>query len=169
MCVDGPAGSGKTTLAAGLAALEPRAVVVHTDDLLDGWDGLPGLAASLDRLVGPLAEGADSCYRRYDWHAGRFAETVPVPWTPLLVIEGVGSGTRLLADRRTTLAWVSAPEDVRLARGLARDGADAEPHWRRWMVAEREHHATEGTRAAADVLVDGVTGTARTAPGLEHP
>ena len=155
LCIDGPAGSGKTTLAARVSDLAPDAVVVHTDDLLDGWDGLPGLPALLDVLVAPLAHGEATSYRRYDWFADRYAEEVPVPWTPLLVVEGVGSGCRLLADRRTALVWVSAPDDLRIARGLARDGAEAEPHWRRWLVTEAGHFAAEGTRDAADLHVDG--------------
>ncbi|WP_193605880.1 uridine kinase family protein [Nocardioides dongkuii] len=157
ICVDGPAGSGKSTLAAGIAALDSRAVVVTTDDLLDGWDGLPGLPALLDDLLAPLARGEDSSYLRYDWHAGRYAERVAVPRTPLLVVEGVGSGARVLADRRSLLVWVSAPADVRMRRGLARDGAAVAPHWRRWMAAEAAHFAEEGTAAAADLHVDGAT------------
>lgn len=161
LCVDGPAGSGKTTLAAGVAALEPAAVVVHTDDLLDGWDGLPGLPGTLAALVEPLAAGRATAYRRYDWLAGRYAETVPVPATPLLVLEGVGSGCRRLDPWRSALVWVEAPQDLRIARGLARDGAEAEPHWRRWLVTEARHFAEQRTRAAADLLVDGAGG----APG----
>ena len=39
VCVDGPAGSGKTTLAAGIAA-RTGAPVLHMDDLYPGWSGL---------------------------------------------------------------------------------------------------------------------------------
>lgn len=154
ICVDGPAGSGKTTLAERIAVLSPGAVVVHTDDLLDGWDGLPGLPALLDGLLAPLARGEDSAYRRYDWVADRYAGPVQVPRTPLLVLEGVGSGSRVTAPWRTLLVWVTAPTPLRLARGLARDGAAAEAHWRRWMVAEQEHFAREGTEQQADLRVE---------------
>ena len=36
VCVDGPAGSGKTTLAAALADVVPGAHVIHCDELLHG-------------------------------------------------------------------------------------------------------------------------------------
>ena len=60
MCVDGPSGSGKSTLARRVARIaEDRGLtvhVLHADDLLDGWDGLPGLGRGLhDYVVGPLA------------------------------------------------------------------------------------------------------------------
>ena len=56
VCVDGPAGSGKTTLADALRRREPTAVVVHMDDLFEGWDGLPTVGAQLTTLLPPLAE-----------------------------------------------------------------------------------------------------------------
>lgn len=153
ICLDGPAGSGKSTLAADLAALEPRSVVVNTDQLLDGWGGLPGLPPLLGALVEPLARGADSSYRRFDWVAGRYAERVAVPWTPLLVIEGVGAGARVLAPYRTLLVWVSAPDDERVRRVLERDGPGVEPYLRQWLADEARHFAAEGTSTAADLQV----------------
>lgn len=154
VCVDGPAGSGKTTLAAGIAALDPDAVVVNTDQLLDGWDGLPGLPPLLAALAAPIARGEDSSYRRYDWDAGRYAERVAVPWTPMLVIEGVGAGCRTLAPYRTLLVWVAAPDEERLRRVVARDGEAVAPYLDRWVADETAHFAAEGTRAAADLVID---------------
>ena len=56
ICVDGPAGSGKTTWAAGIAQLAPEVTVVHMDDLYPGWSGLPEVDAQLGDLLRPLAE-----------------------------------------------------------------------------------------------------------------
>lgn len=154
VCVDGPAGSGKTTLAARVAGLT-TAPVVHMDDLYAGWDGLPQVGEQLATLLEPLARGETGRYRRYDWHAGAFAETVAVPPAPLLVLEGVGAGSAAFSHLATVLVWVEAPAPLRLQRGLARDGADAEPHWRRWTVAETAHFATDRTRDRADIVVDG--------------
>ena len=155
VCVDGPAGSGKTTLAADLTAIGRAAALVHTDDLLDGWDGLPGLPDQLRALLEPLTRGEASSYQRYDWLAGRYADRVPLEPTALIVIEGVGAGTRMLDEMRTVLVWVSAPDDLRRARWLERDGAASEPHWHRWRHAESEHFAREHTAERADLRVDG--------------
>ena len=154
ICVDGPAGSGKTTLAAAILALAPGARVVHMDDLYDGWDGLPRVAAQLDTLLGPLADGEPGHYRRYDWHAAAYAETVTVPPGDLLVLEGVGSGSARHAGLTTALAWVEAPAGLRLRRGIARDGEGMRAEWERWQVAELEHFARERTRERADLVVD---------------
>ncbi len=154
VCIDGPAGSGKTTLAAALAGLDPDAVVVHLDDLYDGWDGLARIEAQLGGLLEPLARDDTGTYRRYDWVAGRYAETVAVAPCGLLVLEGVGSGAARFAHLVTALAWVEAPFDVRLRRGLDRDGEPMRAHWERWQVAEAALFAREDTRARADLLVD---------------
>ncbi|HYH34620.1 MAG TPA: 4-amino-4-deoxy-L-arabinose transferase [Nocardioides sp.] len=155
VCIDGPAGSGKTTLADQVAALSPGTLVVHTDDLLAGWDGLPGLPATIETLLRPLAAGAAGSYRRFDWHADRRAEAVPVPPRPLLVLEGVGAGALPTARFATLLVWVEAPYDVRMRRGLDRDGDVFAPHWEKWSAAEVEHFARHRTRERADLHLDG--------------
>ncbi len=112
----------------------------------------------LDGLLRPLAQGRPGRYRRYDWDAGRFAETVAVAPTPLLVLEGVGSGSLPHADLVTVLVWVEAPHDLRLRRGVDRDGESFAPHWRRWAAAEHRLFAEHRTRERADLVVDGTGG-----------
>lgn len=153
LCVDGPSGSGKTTLASAVAASVGDAQVVHMDDLFEGWDGLPTVDAQLGGLLRPLAAGRPGTYRRYDWHAGAWAETVTVAPAPLLVLEGVGSGSLEVADLVTVLVWVEAAYDVRMRRGIERDGDDFAPYWEAWAVAEQEHFARHGTRERVDLIV----------------
>ncbi len=155
LCVDGPSGSGKTTLATAVAASTPGAVTVHLDDLLAGWDGLADVAVDLDALLRPLAAGGSGCYRRWDWHADRWAGTVEVPAAPLLVVEGVGSGAPRCADLVTLLVWVEAPAGLRLRRGLERDGDAFAPHWHRWAEQEGEVFVRDRTRERADLRIDG--------------
>lgn len=154
MCVDGPAGSGKSTLAAAVAA-RAGARVVQMDDLYAGWTGLSAARGQLDTLLTPLAAGSPGRFRRWDWGAGRFAETVTVDPAPWLILEGVGSGSRRQQHRRTLLVWVEAPQELRLARGLRRDGPALRPEWENWLATEQALFEAEGTEAAADVLVDG--------------
>jgi len=156
VCIDGPAGSGKTTLAGQLAGAA-GAPVLHVDDLLEGWDGLPAVHRQISGLLERLAAGRAARWRRWDWQAGRRAEGAEehmLPGAPLLVLEGVGAGQRPWAHLTTVLVWVEAPDDVRLRRGLARDGEELRAHWQRWMIAEAALFAAEETRSRADVVVD---------------
>jgi uridine kinase len=164
VCVDGPAGSGKTTLAEALGRLG-AAPVVHTDDLLAGWDGLPGLPQTLAGLIEPLVGGGTGRAPRYDWYAGRFSGEVTVDPGPLLVVEGVGAGSLPAGRRATVLVWVAAPSELRMRRGLERDGEAFAPHWTAWAAAEDAHFAEHRTRERADVVVDG---TGRRPPRLSR-
>lgn len=153
ICIDGLAGSGKTTLARALAALAPEAVVLGTDEMLEGWRGLPGLGASVEALLRPLAAGQPGQWRRWDWYAERWDGTSTVAPGPLLVLEGVGSAAASYAELVTLAVWVEADLDVRLARWLARDGEQMRPHWDAWLADEEALHAREGTRERADLVV----------------
>ena len=171
VCVDGPAGSGKTTLAARLAGvLGSAAVVVHMDDLYAGWT-MTGAAARLAAgVLRPLAEGRNGAYHPYDWTTGRFAPApVPVPPAAVLVVEGCGSSPRDLDPWTTLRIWVEAPPQLRLARGLARDGAALEPEWRRWQDRESRWFATDDTRARAQLRVDGSASTIEAAALVAAP
>jgi uridine kinase len=112
----------------------------------------------LQRLLLPLSRNRPGSYRRWDWYADRWAEVVVIPPAPLLVLEGVGSGSRAAAALITVLAWVEAPADLRLERGLARDGVHLDEHLAAWSVAEETHFALEGTRERADLVIDGTRG-----------
>ncbi|MGN6250944.1 MAG: uridine kinase family protein [Marmoricola sp.] len=153
VCVDGPAGAGKTTLAAALAEAS-GAPVLHVDDLLEGWTGLDTARAQLTAVLAALAQGRTARWRRWDWEADHWAEEHRLAPAPLFVVEGVGSARRAWAASTTVLVWVEASPAVRLRRGLARDGEGARAHWERWRDEEAALFAAEGTRARADVVHD---------------
>lgn len=155
--VDGPAGSGKTTFAGRLAAALGNDVeVVHMDDLYAGWTLTGAVARLTAGVLRPLAEGRHGAYHRFDWAAGRFASApVQVRPVPVLVVEGCGSAPRRLDPWTTLRVWVEAPDALRLARGLARDGVELADEWRRWLAKEAAEFAREDTRARAQLRVDG--------------
>ena len=154
VCVDGPAGSGKTTLGVALAGVT-GAQLVRGDDLMEGWRGLPSVGRQLEAVCAALAEGRTGSYEHFDWERHRFDHAVEVPPAPWLVVEGVGTGAAAIAAYTTVLVWVEVDDDLRLARGMARDGEAMREHWLTFMADERALFAAERTRERADVLVDG--------------
>jgi uridine kinase len=160
VAVDGFAGSGKTTFAGRLGdAL--GAQVLHTDDLLEGWTDLVSFWPRLEAWVlTPLRSGQAGRYCRYDWVREEFAEWHDVPVAPALVLEGVSSARSAIRRELTLSVWVDAPRDLRLARGIARDGESMLPLWEAWQIAEDDHEAGDHTRSHADLVVDGNPRTA---------
>ena len=65
VCIDGPAGSGKTTLAGRLAdALGPDAAVVHLEDLYAGWTLTGAVARLCAGVLRPIAAGRPGSHAR---------------------------------------------------------------------------------------------------------
>ena len=67
-----------------------------------------------------------------------------MPPAPLLVLEGVGSGSRSHAGLITALVWVEVPPASGSQRGLARDGVETAEHLPAWALSEQEHFDRDG-------------------------
>ena len=155
VAVDGPSGSGKSTLGAAIGvALD--APVLHMDDIYPGWDGLADAVPLVTtQVLEPLAAGRPAAYRRWSWVRHEWSRhVVPVPATPLLVLEGVGATVQPAGDYAGVCVWVEAVRDVRFRRGMERDGEAYRPHWERWATQEDALFAADGTRDRANVIVD---------------
>ncbi|GAA1586552.1 4-amino-4-deoxychorismate synthase [Kribbella sancticallisti] len=159
--IDGPAGSGKSTLADRFAArAEARGLhtlVLRMDDLYDGWDGaVRGFGLLRDHVLKRLADGREGRYRRYDWKTGAYAELHVVPVTlDLLIVDGVTSCDRDAEPWQSLQVWIETSNEVRMHRGIERDGEALRDQWLEWMRWERDHFAVEHTRERAQVIVDG--------------
>lgn len=136
--------------------------VICLDDLTPAWTG-PDREAPLvvEQVLRPLAAGDVPRYHFFDWNDGRYTDWRTVPPHPVLVLEGVGAESRIVRPFLSYLIWVEAPTELRLARGLERDGPDRRPEWERWREREDALFQRERTRDAADLVVDG-------APAIPH-
>lgn len=139
--VDGPSGSGKSTFARRIA-LFAGAPVIEIDGFVS-WQNFAGWWPRFEReVLVPLAEGRDIRYQVRDWTNDEFDDWLngfkQLPWAPLIVIEGV-TCTRSTAGHALTIrVWVEVEADVRLQRGIARDGESHRGLWLEWMRAEAE-------------------------------
>lgn len=152
--IDGFGASGKTTLAAAVAAALPGAVVVHIDDFsrpwLDTWDR--DLFAR--QLLEPLLAGRAASYRRWDLVAERAGDWVEVPVGVPVVVEGVSSTDVRLGVPWDLTIWVDVAEAVRRQRIAARDPVALLERWeRQWWPAERAYAAEQRPAERTDVLV----------------
>ena len=152
--IDGCGGAGKSTLAERLSTHLPDCQIVHTDDFAS-WDNpVDWWPRLLEQVLEPLAAGRVGRYQRYDWVERRLAEWHVVD-APLVILEGVTATRQEFGDYLALRIWVDCPREVRLQRGLERDGVEAASLWQAWMQAEDEYCAAQDPRGHADFIVDG--------------
>ena len=162
VAVDGRSGSGKSTFADAVVArlrselgTAESVTLLRMDAVYPGWHGLDQAVRTLSEDVLPeLAAGRDATYRSWLWTKSRPGPLRTVRPAPVVVVEGVGSGTSF--HLLQLLVWVDAPDDVRHRRAMARDGDTYAPHWSTWAAQEERHLARHATHSHADVLVETV-------------
>lgn len=174
--IDGPAGSGKTTLAnrlsvafgghesGGSGTYDPDnptpddapVQILHGDDMYEGWGGLPILDRILvDQVLEPLSRGVGGQFDMWDWLLDERTHTVRVPQRPYVIIEGVGVAQRSARPYASMVIYVDAPWEERLRRGLERDGEALRPQWEAWRETEDQFLYAEDTLRDADAVVSG--------------
>jgi uridine kinase len=151
--IDGYSASGKTTFAEELN----RSVggeLVHTDDLLDGWDDQFTYWERLVRNVfKPIGEGRPGGYWCYDWAKGEFVEWIAVKPAPILIVEGVGAARAEGRALASLSIFIDVSRSVREARSLARDGQAMQAQLDRWRRREELHFGADATAWCADLII----------------
>ena len=165
--IDGPGGAGKSVLAASIARKDARISVVPIDDfyvprgkrmrgrdaVLVPWKNVE-VSRLLQEVLQPLTAGKEGSYRRYDWGSDALAERRVVPADGIVLVEGVYALIPPLKDYYQLRVWMDCPRELRLARGLARDGRDALAQWRdQWMPAEDRYASIQRPKDGADLVL----------------
>ncbi len=153
VAIDGPGGAGKSSLACWIAS-RLDAQIVPTDDFAS-WDNpIDWWPQLLDLVLKPLAAGVRASYQPTSWD-GTGRERVNIEPLGTVIVEGVSSSRLAFRSHLAFAVWVETPRDLRLRRGLERDGATAATLWERWMEAEDQYIDAERPAERADVVLRG--------------
>ncbi len=152
--IGGHGGAGKSTLARRLAEVVPGTRVVPTDAF---WDGrqfdLPRLRTG---VVDELLADRAATYSPWDWAARALSAPTTVEPSGVVVIEGVCALHEMFRHDLAVRVWVDAPPEIRLDRGVARDGEAARATWVDvWMPNEAAYVARDRPVECAHLVVDG--------------
>lgn len=152
--IGGRGGSGKSTLANAIEASLPDVQVVPTDAF---WNGsqfdLPRLRAD---VVEELLRGRPAVYEAWDWAARAAAGWQAVIPSGVVIIEGVCALHEMFRHDLRVRIWVDAPYELRLARGVARDGEASRATWTEvWMPSEDAYVSRDNPISCAHVVIDG--------------
>jgi uridine kinase len=127
---------------------------VSTDDFAS-WDNpIDWWPELLDLVLRPPAAGGRVSYQPRSWDG---SERGRVGIEPLgtVIVEGVTSSRQAFPSYLAYSIWVETPRELRLRRGLKRDGVDAATLWKRWIEAEDNYIETERPAERADHVLRG--------------
>lgn len=165
LALDGRCGSGKTTLADGLARQFPASIVLHTDDFylppaqrVRGWEKTPCANMDLIRLrdeaLRPAYEGQPVLYRAYSCRAGTYQPVQELAAPPLVILEGSYSHHPLLAGYETLRVFVTCSREEQTRRLQAREGERYANFAARWIPLEEGYFAQYRIEETTDLAVD---------------
>jgi uridine kinase len=155
VAVDGHGGSGKSSFARHLARALGDVPIVQTDDFAS-WDNpIDWWPQLLERVLIPLSRNQPARFERSRWGGERDGELVEVEPAEFVILEGVTASREAFAPYVTYSIWVEAPAEVRLRRGLDRDGPGALEQWQAWMAEEAQYVERERPDERADLVVRG--------------
>lgn len=153
VAIDGPGGAGKSSLAERLAT-DLGARIVHTDDFaswdnpIDWWPDL------IERVLKPLAEGQTIRYTPTPWGWPARDEIVFEPGE-FLILEGVTASREAFRPYLAYSIWIETPRELRLKRGVERDGEGMREQWVEGMAVEDRYVEREDPTDHADLVLPG--------------
>ena len=151
LAIDGPAGAGKTTLAAKLHAeylVDATVRTIHMDELYNGWEDALGqsLTDTLHAITSAHLAGLTYSIKIFDWYLMKFAREEVIKPTDFLILEGVGAAQKVVRDVGAITYWLDIDNETGLQRVLARDGVQIEKEMRQWQIQQAIHFAKDQTR-----------------------
>ncbi|TRZ86030.1 MAG: hypothetical protein D4R83_05350 [Streptomycetaceae bacterium] len=158
IAIDGRAGSGKTTLAHELflALTSERTVhVINLDEIYAGWDKAldSSLTQALHQILDDFSQKKSTWVRQFNWAKESFDISQEIPPCTLLIIEGVGSGQKIVREYASATIWLDIDPAIGLQRVLQRDGAGISQRMHQWQIDEDHLFESDKTRENADFVL----------------
>ncbi len=155
VAIDGPGGAGKSTLAEHVAVALGGAAIIHTDDFASWENPVDWWPQLINDVLEPLSPNQLARFQRSQWQPGQDRGWVEIRPAGYLVLEGVTASRDAFRPYLTYSIWVEASLELRLARGLARDGEPSRAQWEKWMHEEDGYRVRERADERADLLLRG--------------
>lgn len=167
--IDGCGGAGKTTLAERLKKLDPSIQIVHMDEFdlpfkerlklppeKKSIGGDSDWQRLLKEVLEPLKENRTALFQIYNWDTDRIDSKKTIQPGGIVIVEGVYAIREELSEFYTLKIWIDVPKEIRVKRGLARDGEEARSRWfDDWIPMEDRYVAVQKPHELADIVLKG--------------
>ena len=156
--IDGPAGSGKTTLAKSLSGLLENCPIIHMDEIYEGWENALSPKTFKDLvewIINPLLENNSIEYIKYDWNIEQRIEKVVINNSKIIIIEGVGSSSFEISKHASLKLWIEVNKETGINRVLTRDGLQIQEQMKTWQSQESKFFIENNSKENSDIWIDG--------------
>lgn len=164
IAIDGPCGSGKSSLAALLSDLFPSRVL-HMDDYYlpleqraPGWEHTPCGNMDLERFrrqaLLPAADRMPIDCQPYSCQKGQFLPSETLPTAPLTIVEGSYSHHPLLAPHYDLKIFLRCDPQAQLSRLGRRESTRLDAYLQRWIPLEQAYYRAFDIPARCDLTLD---------------
>lgn len=165
VAIDGPCGSGKTTLANQLAGIYDCNLIHMDDFFLRPEQRTPERLAepggNFDRerfweeVMNPIVRFDDLAYRPYDCQSGKLGEPIVLPFKKLFIIEGTYSQHPFIGKTTVNLrVFLEVDEKKQKERLAARDPEKLERFITEWIPKENAYFETFRIKDNADLCME---------------
>jgi uridine kinase len=155
VAIDGLGGAGKSTFAEHLSITLDRAEIIHTDDFASWENPVDWWPQLIEKVLEPVSRNEIVRFQRSQWQAGNDRGWVEFRPGNFLIVEGVTAAREAFAPYLTYAIWIEAPEELRLRRGLERDGQTVRKQWELWMADEARYRSREQPDERVDLVIEG--------------
>lgn len=153
--IDGCGGAGKSTLATSLSKHLHDCPIIHTDDFASWSNPLNWYRRMIEQVLHPLRNNQSAVFQRYDWERRELVNWLTIDPTEFVLVEGVSSARKEFRPFLSFSIFVEADREIRLRRGLERDGQEAREQWLEWMRQEDQYLADHNPKSYVNVIAYG--------------
>lgn len=168
--VSGLGGSGKSTLAQYLRNEIAGSAYVEIDDFYKTADERKGdnVSKSMitdkikwdeidEKIFRAMERGRDIHFHQCRRELGGHAKWIFHPVDRVVILEGIYAFQDRFIGRYDYRIWVETPADVRLRRGVARDGESSRADWENiWMPQDQRYFDHDRPDVRADAIIYGI-------------
>ncbi len=157
VAIDGCGGAGKTTFATSLAGTLDNCSIVHTDDFAS-WDHpVDWYPRLIEQVLEPLRQNHVAHYQKFDWQANQLGQWETLEPCYVMILEGVSASRSEFRRYLSFSIYIETNRELRLKRGIERDGEEMLLLWQQWMVEEDEYMLRDQPQKYADLVLSGNT------------
>ena len=157
VAIDGCGGAGKTTFAASLAETLENCPVIHTDDFASWNHPIDWYPRLIEQVLELLRHNQVAHFQKFDWQANQLGHWEILEPCNVVILEGVSASRSEFRRYLSFSIYIHTDRELRLKRGIERDGEEIMPLWQEWMAEEDEYVLRDQPQKYADLVLSGNT------------